>query len=177
MAKEGSVAPKERVNIVYKPATGGAQEEVELPLKILMLGDYTQRQDDRPVEERKPINVDKDNFSQVMAEQKLELDMQVPDKLSNEPGAELSLNLKFKKLSDFTPEGIANQVPEMRKLLELRQALNALKGPLGNVPTFKKKIQSMLGDDASRAALMKELRPRRRLRGLSLGGSMFTVED
>ena len=157
MAKEGSVAPKERVNIVYKPATGGAQEEVELPLKILMLGDYTQRQDDRPVEERKPINVDKDNFSQVLAEQKLELDLQVPDKLSNEPGAELSLNLKFKKLSDFTPEGIANQVPEMRKLLELRQALNALKGPLGNVPTFKKKIQSMLGDDASRAALMKEL--------------------
>lgn len=157
MAKEGSVAPKERVNIVYKPATGGAQEEVELPLKILMLGDYTQRQDDRPVEDRKPINVDKDNFSQVMAEQKLELDLQVPDKLSNEPGAELSLNLKFKKLSDFTPEGIANQVPEMRKLLELRQALNALKGPLGNVPTFKKKIQSMLGDDASRAALMKEL--------------------
>ncbi len=157
MAKEGSVAPKERVNIVYKPATGGAQEEVELPLKILMLGDYTQRQDDRPVEDRKPINVDKDNFSQVMAEQKLEVDINVPDKLSNEPGAELSLNLKFKKLSDFTPEGIANQVPEMRKLLELRNALNALKGPLGNVPAFKKKIQSMLGDDASRAQLMKEL--------------------
>jgi len=157
MAKEGSVAPKERVNIVYKPATGNAMEEVELPLKILMLGDYTQRQDDRPVEDRKPINVDKDNFSQVMAEQKLELDVNVPDKLSNEPGAELSLNLKFKKLSDFTPEGIANQVPEMRKLLELRNALNALKGPLGNVPAFKKKIQSMLGDDASRAQLMKEL--------------------
>jgi bis(5'-nucleosyl)-tetraphosphatase (symmetrical) len=45
MSKEGSVAPKERVNIVYKPATGNAQEEVELPLKIMMLGDYTQRSD------------------------------------------------------------------------------------------------------------------------------------
>lgn len=157
MSKEGSVAPKERVNIVYKPATGNAQEEVELPLKILMLGDYTQRQDDRPVEERKPINVDKDNFNQVLAEQKLELNLNVADKLSQEPGAEVAVNLKFKKMSDFTPEGIANQVPEMRKLLELRQALNALKGPLGNVPAFKKKIQSLLGEEGSRAQLMKEL--------------------
>ena len=157
MAKEGSVAPKERVNIVYKPATGNAQEEVELPLKIMMVGDYTLRPDDQPVENRKPINVDKDNFNQVLGEQKLELTLPVADKLSNEPGAEMAVNLKFKKLSDFTPEGVANQVPEMRKLLELRSALNALKGPLGNVPAFRKKIQGLLGDEEGRAKLMQEL--------------------
>ena len=157
MAKEGSVAPKERVNIVYKPATGGAQEEVELPLKILMMGDYTQRQDERTLEERKPINVDKDNFNQVLAEQKLELNLGVADKLSQEPGAEMAVNLKFKSMKDFSPEGVANQVPEMRKLLELRTALNALKGPLGNVPGFKKKIQNLLGDQAGRDKLMQEL--------------------
>jgi type VI secretion system protein ImpB len=77
MGKEGSVAPKERVNIVYKPATGDAQEEVELPLKMLMMGDYTQRADPRPLEDRKPINVDKDNFSKVMSEQKLSLSFSV----------------------------------------------------------------------------------------------------
>lgn len=157
MAREGSVAPKERVNIVYKPATGNAQSEVELPLKILMLGDYTQRADDRPVEDRKPINIDKDNFNQVLAEQKLELNLNVADKLSQEKGAEVNVALKFKKLSDFEPEAIANQVPEMRKLLELRTALNALKGPLGNVPAFRKKIQSLLGDEAGRSKLMQEL--------------------
>src|SRR5262245_28490137 len=48
MSKEGSVAPKERVNITYKPATGNAKEEVELPLKLLMIGDYTCRPDPRP---------------------------------------------------------------------------------------------------------------------------------
>ncbi len=69
MSKEQSVAPKERVNITYKPATGNAKEEVELPLKMLMLGDYTGRPDPRPLEDRKPINVDKDNFSKVMSEQ------------------------------------------------------------------------------------------------------------
>ena len=157
MSREGSVAPKERVNIVYKPATGNAQEEVELPLKIMMVGDYTLRPDDQAVENRKPINVDKDNFTQVLAEQKLELNLGVADKLSNEAGAEMAVNLKFKKLSDFTPEGVANQVPEMRKLLELRSALNALKGPLGNVPAFRKKIQGLLGDEDGRAKLMQEL--------------------
>jgi type VI secretion system protein ImpB len=157
MGREGSVAPKERVNIVYKPATGNAQAEVELPLKILMVGDYTQRADDRPVEDRKPINIDKDNFNQVLAEQKLSLDVNVPDKLSQEKDAEMNVNLKFKKLKDFEPESIANQVPEMRQLLQLRTALNALKGPLGNIPAFRKKIQSMLGDDTSRSKLMQEL--------------------
>ena len=41
MGKEGSVAPQERVNITYKPATGGASDEVELPLKMRFIGDYT----------------------------------------------------------------------------------------------------------------------------------------
>ena len=87
MGKEGSVAPQERVNITYKPATGNAQEEVELPLKMLFIGDYTGRPDPRPLEERKPINVDKDNFQQVLAEQNLKLSMQVPDMLSGEKDA------------------------------------------------------------------------------------------
>jgi type VI secretion system protein ImpB len=157
MSKEGSVAPKERVNIVYKPSTGNAQEEVELPLKMLMMGDFTQRPDDTPLEDRKTINVDKDNFSEVMAKQNLEVNVTVPDKLSNEAGAEMAVKLKFKSLKDFEPEGVVNQVPELRKLLELRSALNALKSPLGNVPAFRKKIQGLLGDAEGRSKLMKEL--------------------
>lgn len=157
MAKEGSVAPKERVNITYKPATGDQQEEMELPLRILMMGDYTGKADDTPLEERKPINVDKDNFNEVMAEHKLSLDANVDDKLSGAEGAEMPVSLKFKNLKDFTPEGVAEQVPELRQLMQLRNALTALKGPLGNTPKFRKKIQSLLGDDAARERLMGEL--------------------
>jgi type VI secretion system protein ImpB len=155
MAKEGSVAPKERVNIVYKPATEGA-EEVELPLKILAMGDYTGRKDDRALEDRKPINVDKDNFNEVMEKHELGVDMNVPDKLSGSEG-ELAVSLKFKNLKDFTPEGVAGQVPELKKLLELRAALTALKGPLGNRPAFRKQMQDLLDNDASRKKLMEEL--------------------
>ncbi|MCB9594828.1 MAG: type VI secretion system contractile sheath small subunit [Sandaracinaceae bacterium] len=158
MGKEGSVAPKERVNITYKPATGDQQEEVELPLRIMMMGDYTGKADETPLEERKPINVDKDNFADVMSEQNLSLEnMTVADKLSGEEGAEMNVNLKFGSLKDFTPEGVAEQVPELRQLMQLRNALTALKGPLGNIPKFRKKIQGLLGDDAARERLMSEL--------------------
>lgn len=157
MAKEASVAPKERINIVYKPATGGAQAEIELPLKMVMLGDYTGRPDSTPLEERKPVNIDKDNFSDVMRAHNLTAQINVPSVLSSEPGEELGVNLKFETLKDFEPEAVARQVPEMQKLLELRAALTALKGPLGNVPAFRKKIEKLMTDEASRERLLKEL--------------------
>jgi type VI secretion system protein ImpB len=155
--KEGSVAPKERVNITYKPATGNAKEEVELPLKMLMLGDYSMRPDPTPLEDRKPINVDKDNFSKVMAEQKLSLSLAVKDRLSEQEDNELNVNLKFRRLSDMEPAAIANQVPELKKLLELRAALTALKGPLGNEKAFRNKIQTILNDPAQRNRIINEL--------------------
>lgn len=157
MAKEGSVAPKERVNIVYKPATGGAQEEVELPLKLMMLGDYTLRSDDTPLEEREVVDIDKDNFNKVLSEQNLGLDMNVANKLSGEENDEMSVSLKFDSMKDFDPENVARQVPELNKMLELREALTALKGPLGNVPAFRKMIQSVLTDEDAREKLLSEL--------------------
>ena len=157
MAKESSVAPKERVNIVYKPATGGAQAEVELPLKLLMLGDYTLRQDETPLEERKPINIDKDNFNEVLKSQGLNLSLTVPNKLSGKEGEEMAVKLKFESMKDFSPESVAEQVPELNKLLELRTALQALKGPLGNIPSFRKKIESLISDVSSRERMLKEL--------------------
>ncbi len=158
MAKEGTVAPKERVNIVYRPATGDAKEEVELPLKLLVLGDFTLQEDERMVEEREPINVDKDNFDEVLKAQNLKLDINVADKLSEDPDAEMSVALKFESLKDFNPEAVARNTPELNKLLELREALNALKGPMSNRPEFRKKIQQLIQDEAAREKLLKELK-------------------
>lgn len=157
MSKESSVAPTERVNIVHKPATGNAQEQVELPLKVLMLGDFTGQEDARPLEQRAPINVDKANFNEVMAQQNLKVTLTAADKLSADPNATMNVSLQFKNLNDFSPESVVNQVPELKKLLELRSALNALKGPLGNLPAFRKKLQALLADEDGRKALIKEL--------------------
>jgi type VI secretion system protein ImpB len=157
MAKEGSVAPRERVNIVYKPATGDATEEKELPFKMMVMGDFTGRPDDRPLEDRKPVQVDKDNFSDVMRSMKLSATFNAANTLAGKEGEEMAVKLKFESLKDMEPEAVAKQIPEMQKLLELRDALTALKGPLGNLPEFRKKIQSLVSDPAAREKLMKEL--------------------
>ena len=156
MAKEGSVAPKERINVTFKPATGGAQEEIELPLKLLAIGDYTQRADERKVEDRKPIGIDKMTFDEVLAKQ--ELTLSVPNRLQEEGGSdELAVGLQINSMKDFNPASIVEQVPELKKLMELRDALVALKGPLGNAPAFRKAIESVLADDESRSRVLGEL--------------------
>ena len=153
---EGSVAPKERVNIVYKSQTGDKSEDVELPLKMLMLGDFTGKISDETVEDRDPVNINKDNFNDVMAGMNLSLDINVTDTLS-EDNDETPVHLEFKAMKDLSADSIAQQGPELDSMLEMRRALLALKGPLGNVPTFRKAIQNILNDDGTRDQMMKEL--------------------
>lgn len=157
MAKEASVAPKERVNITYKPATGDAKEEVELPLKVLVMGDFTMAEDETPVEDRKAVNIDKDNFDDVLGSYNIKLDTVVENKLSEEPGEEMAVQLDFNTMKDFNPDAIVEKVPELKKLVELRNALKAVKGPLGNVPEFKKKLNQLVEDPGAKERILKEL--------------------
>ncbi|MEJ2691648.1 MAG: type VI secretion system contractile sheath small subunit, partial [Candidatus Thiodiazotropha sp.] len=82
----------------------------------------------------------------------------VPNQLSGQDDDELPVSLKFETMRDFEPESVARQVPELSKVLDLREALVALKGPLGNVPTFRRMIQNALSDDDARDKLLKELK-------------------
>ena len=155
-SKDGSVAPKERINIKYVPATGDQQAETELPLKMFVVGDFKGQAEETPIEDRKAISVDKNNFRSVMKEAGLTLSTTVSNQLEEQTD-ELPVNLAFQTLDDFSPDSIARQVPEMKKLIELREALVALKGPLGNVPSFRSKLQELLDDDKAREALLSEL--------------------
>ncbi|MDR2669489.1 MAG: type VI secretion system contractile sheath small subunit [Desulfovibrio sp.] len=157
MAKEGSVAPKERVNIVYKPATGDAQAEVELPFKVMVLGDFTDKPDDRPLEDRAPVSVDKDNFDDVLKAQNVGLQINVDNKLTDEKDVGMPVKLSFQSMKDFEPDAVAAQVPELAQLLKLRESLKALKGPLSNIPDFRKKVQEVIKDDAARSQLLSAL--------------------
>lgn len=156
MTNQGTVAPRERVNIVYRPARGEAQEEVELPLKMLVLGDFTGAPDGRPLEERQPVSIDKDNFDDVLRAHHAALDISVPNRLTGD-GGELDLHLRIESMKDFGPEAIVETVPELKRLLALREALRALKAPLANAPEFRRKIQELIDDDSSRQRFLAEV--------------------
>lgn len=158
MVKESSIAPKERINVTFKPATDGAQQELELPMKVMVVGDFMQRHDPRNLIDRKPVSINKNNFEEVLSKQELSLQIAVPNRLrDNSSESDIPVALNFKSMRDFEPAGIAEQVPEMRKLLQLRDALVSLKGPMGNIPAFRKAIEEVLADDRQREMIMKEL--------------------
>lgn len=153
----GSVAPKERINISYKSSTGGASEDVELPLKMLIVDDFTGKENDDIIEDREPININKDNFNDVIKSHNLSMNFSVPNKLQENSDEDIDVDLKINSMKDFSPAQIAEQIPELASLMELRRALQALKGPLGNVPAFRKTIQAILENDETRAQVMQEL--------------------
>lgn len=158
MAREASAAPKERINVTFKPATGGAQEEIELPLKVTVLGDFRHRHDDRHLLDRKPVMVNRNNFADVMAKQDLSMEFAVPRKLKDgDSDVDIQVKLNIGNMRDFEPESIIHQVPELHQLDMLRQALVSLKGPLGNLPAFRSTLEDILKDPRQREAILREV--------------------
>ncbi len=154
--KDGAVAPQERVNIRYKTETGGAVEEVELPLRLLVVGDFTARADATPIEERKPVNIDKNNFDEILKAQKVGMTLQVENVVKPEQ-KELAINLQFSEMKDFEPEQVARQIPDLRELLDLREALTELKGPLSQNAEFRKRLQKLLDDENECSSILDEI--------------------
>jgi type VI secretion system protein ImpB len=157
MSNKQSESPKERINVTYKPATGGATEEIEIPYKILVLGDFNPDEEFSTVEDKKTINVNKTNFNDVLQKQNISLNISVDNKLTDDEGSTLDATINFSSMKDFSPENIVEQVDELKKLQELRESLISLKGPLGNIPAFRKAIAGAIENPEEAAKLLAEL--------------------
>lgn len=139
MAKKDSIQKRldkvrpPRVQLTYDVEIGDAIEKKEIPFVAGVLGDFTGQQDpDKPVEklkDRKFVNVDLDNFDEVMKGMAPKASYRVKNKLSPE-GGEFAVNLSFEKIDDFRPEAVVQQVEPLRKLLEARAKLADLRNKL-----------------------------------------------
>ena len=157
MAGKQSESPKERINVTYTPATGDQNEDIEIPFKLLVLGDFNPDEEFTTVEDKKPIGVNKNNFNDVLQQQQISLDMTVDNKLTDTEEDTLNVQLNFNSMKDFSPENIVEQVDELKKLQELRESLMSLKGPLGNIPAFRKAISDVIDNPKETNKLLTEL--------------------
>jgi type VI secretion system protein ImpB len=162
MAKKDSVQKRlervrpPRVQLSYDVEIGDAIENKELPFVMGVMGDFTGQQDPNnpqpKLKDRKFVNVDLDNFDEVMKGMAPKASYRVKNRLSAE-GGEFAVNLDFKALDDFSPEAVVQNVDPLRKLLEARTKLSDLRNKLAG----NDKLEDVLSDVLSNTEKLKQL--------------------
>ncbi|MBV8457975.1 MAG: type VI secretion system contractile sheath small subunit [Acetobacteraceae bacterium] len=149
---------KPRVHITYEVETEGAEVLRELPFVVGVLGDFSgdPTQPLRPLVERKFIQIDRDNFDDVMARLTPGLNLKVDNKLADD-GTQISVNLAFNRLEDFEPARVAAQVPALRSLLETREKLRDLMSKADRSERLESLLEQVLQNAGDLKALSSEL--------------------
>jgi type VI secretion system protein ImpB len=149
-----------RVHITYDVETGGAIEMKELPFVMGVLADLS----GQPVEplpklkERKFVEVTPDNFDDVLKSMRPHLAFKVENLLAEDPDAgQLGVDLRFDSLDSFSPDQVAEQVPALKKLLELRTQLADLRGSLQGNDKLDEILQETLSSEEKLNQLRGEI--------------------
>ncbi|EMH4165146.1 type VI secretion system contractile sheath small subunit [Pluralibacter gergoviae] len=151
-----SEVPKARINLKLDLHTGGAGKKTELPLKLLVTGDFSNGQEKAPLSEREKQNINKNNFDAVLAEYAPQVKLAVKNTLAGD-GSEENVDLTFRSMNDFTPEQVARQIPQLKAMLAMRSLLRDLKANLLDNQAFRKELEKILLDPALSAELRGEL--------------------
>jgi len=158
--KIGRVRPP-RVHITMDVETGDAIELKELPFVVGVLGDFTgQPVDPLPmVRDRKFVEVNPDTFDSVLKKMKPHLALTVGNKLQpeKEEAGKLKLDLTFEELEDFEPQRVAEKVPALKELLDLRTKLNNLKATFQGNPNWEEELDRIIRNTEQRTQLANEI--------------------
>ncbi|WP_050863304.1 type VI secretion system contractile sheath small subunit [Enterobacter kobei] len=148
--------PKARVNLKLDLHTGGASRKTELPLKLLVAGDFSNGAEQRPLSERQKVNINKNNMNSVLAEFSPSVSMAVENTLAGD-GSEDAITLAFRDMKDFEPEQVARQIPQLKAMLAMRSLLRDLKANLMDNTAFRRELEKILLDPSLSAELRGEL--------------------
>jgi len=149
---------KPRVHITYEVETEGAEVLRELPFIVGIMGDFSGDPTAplRPLADRKFIQIDRDNFNEVMAGMNPGLKLKVDNKLS-EAGGEMGVELKFNSIEDFEPARVAQQVPALRALLETRAKLRDLMSKVDRSEELEGLLEQVLKNEDELKSLSGQL--------------------
>ena len=147
-----------RVHITYDVEIGGAIENKELPFVLGVLGDFAgQPEEPLPrVKERKLIEIDRDNFDQVLAAMKPRLTYRVDNKLTND-GSKMGVELNFRSIDDFHPDSVVQQVEPLRKMVTARQRLSDLLSKMDGNDKLETILNEIVSDTNAQAQLSSAL--------------------
>lgn len=148
--------PRARINLKLDLHTGGAQKKTELPLKLLVAGDFSNGKESASVSERHRININKHNFNSVLADYSPAVNLTVENTLAGD-GSEENVHLTFRDMNDFAPEQVARQIPQLKAMLAMRNLLRDLKANLLDNQAFRKELEKILLDPALSQELRTEL--------------------
>jgi type VI secretion system protein ImpB len=147
-----------RVQITYDVEIGGAIEMKELPFVVGVLGDFSgQPAQQLPrIKDRKLIEIDRDNFDQVLSGMAPRLALRVDNKLTDD-GSKMNVEMKFNNILDFEPDQVAQQVEPLRKLVEARQKLRDILSKTDGNDKLEAMLTNLLKDPNAQKQLGKEL--------------------
>ncbi|MGQ9575798.1 MAG: type VI secretion system contractile sheath small subunit [Thermoguttaceae bacterium] len=149
---------KPRVHITYDVETEGGIETRELPFVVGVLGDFSGNPTEplKPLHERKFIQIDRDNFNEVMARMTPGVNLRVENTLQGD-GSELAVQLKFRSMEDFEPANIVQQVEPLRKLLETRNKLRDLMTKIDVSPELERLLVEVMENTENLNKLSEQL--------------------
>jgi type VI secretion system protein ImpB len=147
-----------RVHITYDVELGGAIEQKELPFVLGVLGDFSGKPDQplARVKDRKFIEVDRDNFNQVLAAMKPRVALRVDNRLVND-GSKVNVELRFNRIEDFEPDNLVQQIEPLRKLVEARQKLGDLMSKMDGNDKLEELLQDIIQNTDTQQQLSREL--------------------
>ncbi len=148
--------PAARINLKLDVGKGDAKKKVELPLKLLVAGDFSGQAKDGRLAEREKVSIDKNNFTQVMESMNLNLKYSVDNKLSGQ--GEMPINLEMKNMDSFKPEQVAKSIPELSRLLAARNLIKDLKSNLLDNREFRKRLEEIIKDPEAAKSLQEQLK-------------------
>jgi type VI secretion system protein ImpB len=148
-----------RVQITYDVETNGAMKKTELPFVVGVMADLSGQPKEalRPLKERKFVNIDRDNFNEVLERSAPRLAMKVENKLTGEGDSKLAVELNFKHIDDFEPARVAEQVGPLKELLAMRLRLTQLLSKMEGNDKLESLLSDVLGNTEKAMALAKEM--------------------